>query len=309
MRVYSLNAGAEFPDVLRGGAVSIGNFDGVHKGHAALIQQLHSQARRLGGPAVGVTFDPHPLRLLAPERFMPQLTTASDRAEYLLQAGCDRVVILQTDSNLLQLKAREFLDRVVRDRLGAKFLVEGYNFGFGRNREGNTQLLQEWCDSANIGLSVIESVRLPNGEPISSSRVRAALDSGHVEAATELLGRPYRLRGRVVQGEHRGVGLGFPTANLVECPTVIPGDGVYAGRAAAPEGTWLAAINIGPNPTFGENTRKVEAHLIDFNGDLYESELAIDFLSRLRDVKRFASKDELVAQLHKDIEEVRRVAE
>ncbi len=305
MRIYPLAADAEFPSVLHGGAVAIGNFYGVHRGHAVLVQATHKQARKLGGPAVVVTFDPHPLRILAPERFMPQLTTANDRAEYMLQAGADRVVILQTTPALLELRSEEFLNTVVRDRLRAKFMVEGFNFGFGKDREGNIDLLEKWTTKANIGLEVVSAIRLPSGEPISSSRVRAALESGDIAGATELLGRPYRLRGTVAQGERRGGTLGFPTANLVDCPTVIPGDGVYAGRAITDQGSWRAAINIGPNPTFDVATRKVEAHLLDFKGDLYDAAIALDFTARLRDVKRFASKEELVAQLQKDVERVR----
>src|SRR4051794_12279549 len=133
MRVYELAADAKFPDVLHAGGVAIGNFDGVHLGHGALLKELHLQARRVGGPAVAVTFDPHPLRLLSPERFMPQLTTAKDRSEYLLQAGADRVVILQTSRELLQLTPSDFLDQIVRDRLRARHLVEGFDFHFGKD--------------------------------------------------------------------------------------------------------------------------------------------------------------------------------
>jgi riboflavin kinase / FMN adenylyltransferase len=309
MRVHPLQVDGTFPDVLHGGAVSIGNFDGVHRGHQALITELHTQARRLGGPAVAVTFDPHPLAILAPDRFLPQLMTIEDRADQLLKAGADRVGILQTNSNLLQLSAQEFLDKIVRGGLRAKFMVEGFNFGFGRGREGNTDFLEKWTPSANIGLSVVPALRLPNGEPISSSRVRSMLESGDVVGAVDLLGRPYRLWGVVAKGASRGASLGFPTANLESCKTVIPGDGVYAGRAVVDGTLFAAAINVGPNPTFATTARKVEAHLLDFSKSIYGQKIAIDFIARIRDVQRFDSKEKLVTQLNHDVETTRSMME
>jgi len=202
---------------------------------------------------------------------------------------------------LLALEAREFLDRIVRDQLQARFIVEGFNFQFGRNREGNMDMLDKWCHAANVGLDLVPAFALPGDVPVSSSRVRFALNSGNVANAAELLGRPYRLRGKVVVGDRRGATLGFPTANLAECATVIPGDGVYAARAVtADQGAWPAAVNIGPNPTFGVTDRKIEAHLIGFGGDLYGQPLALDFVSRLRDTMTFASKNDLIAQLQDD---------
>lgn len=307
MRVYFLAADDPFPASVTRGAVSFGNFDGVHRGHGALIAALHAKARQLGGPAVAVTFDPHPLRLLAPDRFMPQLTTTKDRANYLLETGADRVVVLQTTPQLLTKSAREFLDAVVRDKLQARAVVEGFNFVFGRGREGDIELLRQWGDSAGVDVDVLEALRTADGAAISSSRVRNALEAGEVDGAMVLLGRPYRLRGIVTHGERRGIGLGFPTANLAECRTVVPSDGVYAAQAHGSFGSRLAAVNIGPNPTFDRLDRKVEAYLLEFSGDLYGQEIAIDFFARLRDTRRFDSKKLLVEQLHDDVEQVRKI--
>jgi riboflavin kinase/FMN adenylyltransferase len=201
------------PVVCRAGAVAIGNFDGVHRGHVALIAELCCQARAVNGPAVVLTFDSHPLQLLRPAQFMPVLTTLADRVDCLHAGGADHVVVLRTTHELLQLRATEFFDRIIRERLAARALVEGFNFGFGRDREGNVDTLKALCVQHGLVLSVVSPL-LADVIPISSSRVRAALLKGDMQDAAALLGRPYRLRGMVGTGQRRGQGLGFPTANL-----------------------------------------------------------------------------------------------
>jgi riboflavin kinase/FMN adenylyltransferase len=288
------------PAECRRGAVAIGNFDGVHRGHAALIAELRRQAHAIGGPAVILTFEPHPLQLLRPEQFMPVLTTLGDRTENLLALGVHHVVVLRTDPDMLQLHASEFFDLVIRSRMAARALVEGSNFGFGRNREGNVETLANLCRQQGLSLTVVPPLLMGN-LPVSSSRVRNCLVQGDVRAAAELLSRPYRLRGLVGTGQRRGQSLGFPTANLTGIETVVPGDGVYAVRADVEGKAWPGAANIGPNPTFGENARKVEIHLIGFQGDLYNRSIAVDFIGRLRDTRPFAGANDLVEQLKKDV--------
>jgi riboflavin kinase/FMN adenylyltransferase len=297
---FSLDINDEFPSDLQNGAVTIGNFDGVHRGHAALIADLKEQARSVGGPAIVVTFDPHPIRILTPERFMPLLTTPQDRAELLVQTGADTVIELKTTVALLQIEARDFLEKLIAERLKSRAIVEGFNFGFGKNRAGSTDMLEKWCREKNISCTIVPPFEL-DGEPVSSSRVRTALDAGSVAGAAKLLNRPYRLRGRVVEGDHRGATLGYPTANLGEILTHIPRDGVYAVRVYGTFGVRAGAANIGPNPTFNVSKRKVEVHLLDFEGELYGQLLAIDFLAKLRDTQRFNSREELIEQLKEDI--------
>jgi riboflavin kinase/FMN adenylyltransferase len=292
------------PEGCREGAVTIGNFDGVHRGHAALLAEVCARARASGGPAVALTFDPHPIQVLRPDQAPPVLTTTADRCRLLHELGAEWVVILRATSSLLGLSAAEFFEQVVRQRLAARCLVEGVNFGFGHGREGNVATLAELCRSAGLGLTVVPPVQV-DGAEASSSRIRAALLRGDVSEAALLLGRPYRLQGTVGTGQRRGATLGFPTANLEDVPTLVPGDGVYAARAAWNGQTGPAAVNVGPNPTFGENARKVEVHLLDFHGDLYGQELTIDFLRRLRDTRRFGSAAELIAQLRRDVEMAR----
>lgn len=307
------------PAVCRAGAVALGNFDGVHRGHAALLAELRRQAAAVAGPAVALTFDPHPLQLLRPEQFQPVLTTPGDRAVLLQACGADQVVLLRTTPELLHLTAAEFFRKVLQDRFAARAVAEGTNFGFGRDRQGNVETLKELCRQAAIRLAIVPPV-LINDRPVSSSRVRSALLRGAVGEAADLLGRPYRLRGTVGTGRQRGRTLGFPTANLERPSTLVPGDGVYAVRVHLPsppaplprgereERTWPGAANVGPNPTFGEQARKVEVHLIGFRGDLLGQVLAVDFLERLRDTRPFGGVAELVEQLRRDVEQARRIA-
>jgi riboflavin kinase/FMN adenylyltransferase len=293
------------PVSCRGGAVAVGNFDGVHQGHAALMMALRREAQAVRGPAVALTFDPRPLELLRPSQVHPPLTTHAERARLLQQLGADHVVVVHIDRELLSLRADAFFAQVIQERFAARGVVEGVNFGFGRNREGNVGRLAELCRAAGIGLVVAPPVRV-DGAVVSSSRVRAALLAGDVAAATQLLGRLYRLQGTVGVGQRRGRTLGFPTANLDHIETLVPADGVYAVVAHVQGTPWPAAANIGPNPTFGETARKVEVHLIDFEGDLYDKPLAIDFVQRLRDTRPFAGVEDLKAQLQQDVEQARR---
>jgi riboflavin kinase/FMN adenylyltransferase len=307
MSIHIIDWQATPPAACRGGAVTIGNFDGVHRGHAALVAEAARQAKTFGGPAVALTFDPHPLLLLRPKQFQPLLTTAADRAELLAARGADQVVILRVTHEMLHLSAAQFFHEVIRERLAARVLVEGPNFGFGRNREGNVEVLAAHCGQNEIRLVVVPPV-LHDGRPISTSRVKNSLLGGAVREAAELLNRPYRLYGTVVAGQKRGRTLGFATANLDELETLVPGNGVYAVQVHHGGAIWPGAANIGPNPTFDEHQRKVEVHLIGFQGDLLGQKLAVDFLERLRDTVRFAGVQQLLEQLQRDVEAARRIA-
>jgi riboflavin kinase/FMN adenylyltransferase len=295
------------PAAFRGGALAIGNFDGVHRGHAALLKELRAQARAAGGPAVALTFDPHPLQLLRPEQFQPVLTAVADRADLLLGQGADHVLILRTTPELLRLEPEAFFDHVIHARLGARSLVEGPDFRFGRGRAGTVATLRDLGRRAGVGLVVVPPLEI-DGQIVSSSKVRTALLAGDARTAQRLLGRPYRLRGVVSSGQRRGQTLGFPTANLERVATLLPADGVYAVRVTWGGRAWPGAANLGPNPTFREQARKLEVHLIGFQGDLYGQELAVDVLERLRDTRPFAGVDDLVMQLRADVERARAVA-
>lgn len=295
------------PVECRGGALSIGNFDGVHRGHAALLAELRRQAEAVGGPAVALTFQPHPWQLLRPGQAPAALTTPEERVRLLHVAGAEQVVVLQVTGEFLQLTAEAFFKRVVLGHLEAKALVEGSNFRFGRGRGGDVQTLARLGEECGRRVVIVPPV-LVGGEPVSSSRVRRALETGEVRQAAACLGRPYRLAGQVIVGQRRGRTLGYPTANLGQVRTLVPAEGVYAVRATAAAGTWAGALNIGPNPTFGEQQQKIEVHLIEFEGDLYGQTLALDFLERLRATRPFPGVQHLLEQLKVDVEQARAIA-
>jgi riboflavin kinase/FMN adenylyltransferase len=289
------------PPGFTGGAVTVGNYDAVHLGHRALIAATKAWAGRVGGPAVAVTFDPNPHQVLFGGLPRPPLTTLPDRAALLHTAGADHVAVLRTTPALLALSPDAFFEDVLLRQFAVRAVVEGYNFRFGRGRAGDTATLRRLCEQAGIGFEEVPPLEI-GGEPVSSSRVRAALLAGDVARAAELLGRPYRVTGTVVAGAKRGRTIGFPTANLADVPTVLPGNGVYAIWAVVDDKPWPAAANVGPNPTFGEGARKVEVHLIGFAGDLYGKPMAAEFVAKLRDTRPFAGPAELAEQLRLDVE-------
>jgi len=293
----------ETPRLYRGGYVSIGNFDGVHAGHRKITERLRALADGDGVPSVVLTFDPHPLKLLRPEHVPPSLTTLEQKAELLERAGATCVIAYPTDRKLLQLTPEEFFDAIVVAELRAKGIVEGPNFCFGKDRKGDIGALQDLCRRRGVVLDIVEPV---GGERmVSSSTIRSLIDDGRMAEAVELLGHPYRLRGEVIGGARRGQTIGFPTANLARIETLVPGDGVYAGMAGIGDRTFAAAINVGPNPTFGENNRKVEVHLVNFTGDLYGHWLDVDLIQRIRDTRRFESREELMRQIARDVDTAR----
>jgi riboflavin kinase / FMN adenylyltransferase len=292
--------------VWRGCAVTIGNFDGVHRGHARILQTLREQAQHVGGRSVVFTFDPHPITLLRPALAPLPITWLERKLSLLEQQGIDAVVVYPTDAALLQLTAEEFFQRIVLDTLAARAMVEGPNFCFGRGRTGDIAKLRELCSSAQVACEVVQPCE-QGDELISSSRIRELIQTGQIGAANQYLTQPFRLRGEVVKGAERGRTLGFPTANLQASETVLPAHGVYAARTKIGEKIWPAALNVGPNPTFGEQTTKIELHLCDFSGDLYGQTLEVELLDRLRGIQTFASVAELKDQLRRDVAECREI--
>lgn len=293
----------QLSDEVRRGAISIGNFDGVHRGHAALIQQLCAAARRVGGPAVVVTFDPHPAAILRPEREPARLTTIARRADLLARLGVQHVVVCPVDQAFLNLSAEQFFQTVVIETLRSRAVVEGPNFFFGRNREGDLPRLRQLSQQAGVELTVVEPCHQA-AEMISSSQIRQLLAAGKIEAANQRLTAAYQLTGRVDKGEQRGQQLGFPTANLHDLETMVPAPGVYATRVRIDGKSYAAATHIGPNPTFGGTTEKIEVHVLEFHGDLYGRSLSVDFQAHVRDIAQFTSVQELQQQLRRDVAQV-----
>ncbi len=288
-------------------AVAVGNFDGVHLGHAEIARRLVAAAGVRGAAAVALTFDPHPATLVRPDVAPAPLTTPQRRAELLLALGIDAVLVQPADAALVRLSAEDFYREILRRRLGAVAIVEGQDFRFGAGRRGDVAVLARLAAADGVTVEVVPPVERGGG-PVSSSRLRALVAAGDVAGAAALGTAAHRATGTVVEGAGRGAGLGFPTANLGGIATLLPAEGVYAARAAVANGSpaagrrWFpAAVNVGPAPTFNVAAAAVEVHLIGFTGDLYGITLDVDFLERLRDTRRFASVEELKNQLAADV--------
>jgi riboflavin kinase/FMN adenylyltransferase len=284
-------------------AVAVGNFDGVHVGHAAIVERLLAAARDRGLPTVAFTFDPHPASIVRPEAAPAPLTTPRRRSDLLAALGVDAVLVQPADADLVALEAEAFYGEILRGRLRAAALVEGADFRFGARRRGDMTMLASLCAADGVFLETVPPV-VRDGASVSSSRLRQLIGAGRIGEANGMLTAAYRCTGRVIEGAKRGRTIGFPTANLAGIATLLPAGGVYAARATADgdDACWPAAVHIGPNVSFGETSVSVEAHLIGFAGNLYGRTLHIDFLDRLRETRKFASTDELKAQLAIDAE-------
>ncbi len=295
-----------FPEDARGGAVAIGNFDGVHRGHARIVERLLVAARAVGGPAIIFTFDPHPVRIMRPEQCPPPLTWTERKAQLLAQHGIDLVVAYPTNRALLEMPAEQFFQNIIVDALSARAMVEGPNFYFGKNREGDVDRLHDLVAEAGLTFEVVEPTEW-DGQLVSSTRIRRSIASGKVAEAARMLTAPYRIRGMVTHGAGRGTSLGYPTANLEAVDTLLPQMGVYAGRVWYQETKHSAAISLGPNPTFGDRLPKVEVHLIDCNETLYGQPLEVEFHKRLRPIQKFHSQEALIEQLQQDVMQTREI--
>lgn len=291
-----------------GGVVSIGNFDGVHRGHRVMLKELVRLAEKLNVPAVAITFDPPPVALIAPQRVPPRLTTSERKAELMSELGVDALLVYRTNREFLNLSPAEFFQQVVLDQLQAKGLVEGENFCFGKNRAGNSQLLGEFCQEHQLELKIVSPV-LNEGEVISSTGIRYALAQGDFAKGVNWLGKAYGLTGTVVSGAKRGRILGFPTANLDGISTLIPQEGIYAGLSWFDGKPVGAAVHIGKIPTFDDDSVRVEVYLLDFEADLYGQSVSVDLFARIREIKRFDSSESLKLQLQQDVEQVRNLVE
>ena len=306
-RVQRIRHIDELPAVDRSGALTIGNFDGVHLGHARIISRLVARAASLDGPSVVFTFDPHPASLLRPQQVSERLVTVDRKLELLEQLGVDVVVVYPTDKQFLELSAEAFFETIVLAGLDARVIVEGTNFSFGRDREGTIEKLETLCRQHQVQLELVQPVEL-DGDVVSSSRLRQLISRGDLETVNRMLTSPYRVRGRIQQGSGRGQELGFPTANLGELATLLPADGVYAGCGYIDGTSWPAAVNIGGNPTFEDPTAKFEVHLVGFSGSRYGEMIDIELLTRLRDVRRFEDPEQLCSQIEEDVQQAREVA-
>ncbi|MFC9975021.1 bifunctional riboflavin kinase/FAD synthetase [Spirillospora sp. NPDC127200] len=293
--------------------VTIGVFDGVHRGHRRIVAAACAQAAERGLRSVAITFDPHPDEVVRPGTHPPLLTSARRRIELLEGLGTDAVVVVPFTLELSQTPPDEFVRQVLVERLHTAHVIVGADFRFGHKAKGDVALLQELGEKYDFTAEGVPLVA--NGDTISSTYIRAKLEAGDVEGAAHALGRPHRVEGVVVRGHQRGRALGFPTANLETVPhTAIPADGVYAGWLVCdsdryPQARWPAAISIGTNPTFeGAGERTVEAYALDRDDlDLYGEHMAVDFQARIRDTLKFDSIDSLVEEMNNDVAKAREI--
>jgi riboflavin kinase / FMN adenylyltransferase len=303
--------GSTLPEAVPGTVSSIGVYDGVHLGHRALLSQVRTLADEQGLASAVVTFDRHPALITRPENAPKLLTTVDQKLELLEQVGIEYVYLIEFDDDRSQTSALDFFDEVFAAGVRAKAIVVGEDFHFGRNREGNVELLHTEGEKLGIDVMGVDLVKVSADalEPISSTAIRRKLAGGDVTAANAMLGRRFELRGTVVEGDQRGRTIGFPTANIpVSKQMAWPADAVYAGWYIRSDGSrHMAAINIGRRPTFYEHAEQslLEAHLLDFDGDLYGETARVEFEKFLRSEQRFDGIDALAAQLKLDIQATR----
>lgn len=297
------------PPLAHSGAIlTVGTFDGVHRGHWELLQRVVQRARERDRPSILVTFDPHPLRIVRPDAAPPLLTTPVEKMEILAESGLTYAVFLRFDRALAAFEPERFVEEILVARFGLSHLVIGYDHGFGRGRKGDVTTMRAAGERYGFDVEVVEPVQAGTA-PISSTRIRRAIAAGEVREAADGLGRAYSIRGTVVRGDGRGRHLGFPTANIeVNDPAkLLPAEGIYVARAVLREGIIDGVLHVGPRPTFIGAPPTIELHLLDWEGNLYGRHVRVDLCERLRGVERFENADALVAAMHEDVRNARHV--
>ena len=292
---------------LRNPVITLGNFDGVHLGHQRIFNRVREEASRIKGEAVVVTFDPHPLKVLAPERCPPLLTSFRKKMILIEKSGIQTVLCIQFSVHFSEISPLDFVRSILVERIGARKVIVGYNYHFGKGQKGDVSILKEICDPFHVEVEVVEALRIGD-TTVSSSKIRELIKTGKVEEASNLLGRDYPILGRVVEGARRGQTLGFPTANIELSDELYPLEGIYAVDVFWHGQCFKGVANIGYNPTFpaGAGERggipALEVHILDFSRSIYGDEVQINFKKRIRDEIPFDSASDLVAQIRKDIE-------
>jgi len=286
--------------------VTLGNYDGVHLGHQEIFRRVRARATQHGGTAIVFTFDPHPLKVVAPERCPPIMVTCEQKIALIEAHGIDMVVCQPFAREFARQSPGEFVrDYLVRG-LGAKLIIVGYDYSFGRGREGTIDQLRELGLEYGFDLEVVEPIHV-DGEIVSSTRVRRLITEGRLREANRCLGRPYSIAGQVIHGDHRGRKLGFPTANIRSTDELLPAQGVYAIRVRWRGKFFDGVLNLGVNPTFERREVTIEPHIFNFHADIYNETIEVFFIKRLRAEIKFASVEALVAQIERDVAEARQL--
>jgi riboflavin kinase / FMN adenylyltransferase len=300
--IRDLNAFAPTPHPV----LALGNFDGVHIGHRAILKEALARARSVGGRAFALTFDPLPARRLFPDRAPPTLVTLEDKLELLRATGLDGVIVIDFTLELSRVSARDFVHDYLLGKIGARTVVVGHSVSFGHKRAGNAAAMVALGRELGFETVVVGPVKT-DGVEVSSTKIRELIGAGDVRMAARLLGRDHFLSGVVVRGRERGRKLGFPTANLACETECLPPDGVYATRVVLADGAHPSVSNIGSNPTFNEAARSIEAHIFDFDRDLYGARIKLEFVERLRGERKFESPQALASQIAADLQRAREI--
>jgi riboflavin kinase/FMN adenylyltransferase len=290
--------------------VTIGNFDGVHKGHQAIFHQVIEKAESINGTSVAITFEPHPIKVLKKKDPPPLITLYEQKVELIAKTGMDVLICIPFNKEFAAISADRFLEEILVKKIGTKAIVIGKDYSFGKNRKGNITFLNE--NAARLGYKVIVTGWIPVANNvdgrISSTRIREVVMEGNVHDAVSLLGRHYQIRGKVQSGRNRGGRLlGFPTANINIVDELCPKTGVYAVTVNCRDGHYKGVANIGYSPTFDDHVFTIEVHLLDFDNDIYGQDIRVDFIKRIRDEKKFSNIDELSQQIQKDIDSGRKI--
>jgi len=290
---------------LKNPVITIGNFDGVHKGHLVLFDTVKDRAKVINGESAVITFDPHPIKVMKSGNGPTLITSTKQKLELIEKSGVDVIFCLPFTRQFASIPARDFVQDILVDRIGIREVVVGYDYAFGYKREGGIKLLQEMGDTIGFKVHVVEPIHL-NSTLVSSTSIRKFIQEGVLQEAKRFLGRDYQISGTVISGKNRGGRLlGFPTANIKLIDELIPKRGVYAVTVDVDDETYYGVSNIGYNPTFGDNALSLETHLLDFSGDLLEKTISINFIEHLRNEKTFQSVQELSDQIAKDIQRAR----
>jgi riboflavin kinase/FMN adenylyltransferase len=282
--------------------ITVGTFDGLHRGHRDVIERLVARSRALKIPSVLVTFEPHPLEIVNPSAAPLLLTTRDEKLEVIAETGIDYMAVVPFTPQLASFSAEDFVEIVLRRCFRMRELLIGYDHGFGKQRAGNVTVLRTLGERDGFRVDVVDPVSTADGHSVSSTSIRRAIAGGDLDRAAASLGRLYSVSGRVVEGAQRGRTIGFPTLNLGPPPLrkLLPPEGVYAVRVQTPVGPVGGMMNLGPRPTFGDSTTSLEAHLFDTAGSFYGAHVRVDFVARIRETRKFASAEQLTAQLRHD---------
>ena len=290
----------------RNPVLTLGNFDGVHLGHQKIFNAVKEEARKIDGEAIIFTFDPHPLQVLAPQRCPPFITPFKKKLMLVEMLGIDVIIVAIFGLGIANITPEAFVKQILVDKIGPKKILVGYNYYFGKDRKGNVEMLIHLGKKFGFEVKVIGALKV-NDTPVSSSKIRELIQDGQMGQAAQLLGRNYRLMGKVIWGSGRGKDLGFPTANLEILNGLYPKTGVYAVEVIIGNKTYLGVADVGYNPTFGNNPLSVEVHILDFSRDIYGEEIQLVFYERIRDEKAFKSPDSLIRQMRKDVDVARKI--